>query len=233
MAFGLLVLAMYCMSMSALRSDALPEYPPGCGPLQDLGFDVIPSLHHLSWVTTTYWATIADVWCFSTYVLFAVAIVPFCCKTPWLTKTRFTFCLAFIFALRAITLLCTRYPRVPTSVNGLYITPNTALGAVLVILGVRTTQTDFLFSGHTTGWILMALFFWHYKKDTHVGYAVLAALFWLSNITGIILLIGVRTHYTADVVVAIIITSLTFVCYHLAVEPQKTLMHGLINWLDG
>lgn len=213
--------------MSQLRSDSLPS--PVCGPLQDLGFDVIPSLQQqLTWSTTTYWATIADVWCFSTYFVFGVLLVPFCCKTPWLTKTRFTFCLAFVFALRALTLLCTRYPRIPGGPNDVYVTPNTALGAVLVLLGMRTTQTDFLFSGHTSGWILMALFFWHYHKP---GFAPVALLFWLSNVTGIVLLIAVRTHYTADVLVAVIVSCLTFTCYHLAVE-EKPWAYRCIRWLD-
>jgi hypothetical protein len=226
-AVAVLVLVIWLMAMSQLRSDSLPK--PTCGPLQDVGFDAIPSLHHLTWPTTTYWATIADVWCFVTYIVFGCLIVPFCCKTPWLAKTRFTFCLAFVFALRTLTLLCTRYPQIPGGTNDVYITPNTALGAVLVVLGVRTTQTDLLFSGHTAGWILMAHFFWHYHKP---GFAPLAVLFWLSNITGIILLIGVRTHYTADVLVGGIIAGLTFTCYHLAVDPAETWLHSAINWID-
>jgi hypothetical protein len=213
--------------MAALRLDALPDGLP----LYDTGFAVIPPLFHLTWVTTTYYATIADVWCMATYVLFAVLIVPFCCKTPWTTKTRFTFCLSFVFAVRTLVLLCTRYPQIAGGKNVPYLTPNTALGAVLVVLGVRTTQTDYLFSGHSCGWILTALFFWHYKRD-HLGFALFAILFWLSNTVGIILLIGVRTHYTSDVVVAIFLSVLTFTVYHLAVSPRETYAYRFLKWVD-
>ncbi len=214
--------------MAQLRSDALPETLP----LYDTGFSVIPELAHLTWATTTYWATIADIWCFVTYVVFGILVVPFCCNSPWVAKTRFTFCISFVFAARTCVLLLTRYPRL-VGINDVYVTPNTALGAVLVMFGIRTTQTDYLFSAHTSGWIMMALFFWHYRKQTHIGFTLGAILFWLSNITGIILLIGVRTHYTSDVVVAIFITSLTFVSYHLIVEGAKeTYVYRLVKWLD-
>lgn len=226
---ALFVLVIWCMAMAQLRSDALPETVP----LYDTGFSIIPEMAYLTWSTTTYWATIADIWCFVTYIVFGILVVPFCCNSPWAAKTRFTFCMTSVFVARTCVLLSTRYPRL-VGINNIYITPNTALGAVLVILGIRTTQTDFMFSGHTSGWIMMAMFFWHYRKQSSVGYTLGAILFWLSNIVGMILLIGVRTHYTNDVAVAIVISSLTFVCYHLVVGGAKeTYVYRIVKWLDG
>ena len=221
------------MAMAQLRSDSLAEYSNVCTPLQDLGFSWIPEARHLVWQTTTFYANIADVWIVVTYVLFTLVLVPFCTTTPWKCKTRFTWCLTFTFVLRTLTLLCTRYPKFP-GVNAAYTLSSSAeypWAAVLILLGVRTTQTDYMFSGHVVGWTLTALFYWRYKLTaTGVG-TVVGVVFWLFNVTGILLLIAVREHYTADVVVAAAVAGLTYHVYHLAlmVDSKKG---GFIQWID-
>jgi hypothetical protein len=226
--------------MAQLYSDGLqpaydPPSPPGCpaaSPLDDLGFKILPEARHLVWPTTCFYATIADVWIAATYVTFAFILVPFLTDTPWTCKTRFTWCLTAVYALRAITLLCTRYPRFP-GVNGPYVLPNgydVPWGAILIILGVRTTQTDYMFSGHAVGWALTAMFFWHYRRrrSRSTVATVVAVVFWAFNVTGMFLLIAVREHYTADVVVGVVVATLVFNVYHLAlatapaVAPNST-----------
>jgi membrane-associated phospholipid phosphatase len=216
------------MAMAQLYSDSLQALP-----LEDLGFKLLPEARHLVWPTTCFYATIADVWIAVTYVVFVLVLVPFLTDTPWTCKTRFTWCLTAVYMLRAITLLCTRYPRFP-GVNAPYVLPAADMpwGAILVILGVRTTQTDYMFSGHTAGWALTAMFFWHYKRSKN---NVVAIVFWAFNVTGMFLLIAVREHYTADVVVALIVSVLVFNVYHLALAaataPLSTIAR-FIAWLE-
>jgi len=220
-----------CMAMAQLYSDGLTEYPPGCAPLHDLGFEILPIFQGISWPTTTYWGSLADVWAMTAYLIYG-ALALWACRTVWKAKIRFSVCITYILALRTIVLLCTRYPKVPSTVHSAYADyPNVLASAILVLLGVRTTQTDYMFSGHTTAWIQTALFFWHYRKPG-ARYTVMAILFWLFNVTGIFLLIGVRAHYTADVVVSIIINVLTFTAFHLAVEPENMYAYRMLNWMD-
>lgn len=221
------------MAMAGIHSDTLVEYPPGCGPLQDLGFEIFPRLTTVVWPTSSAYATIADVWLVGTYTLFVLVLLPFCTSKPWPAKIRYTLCMAFVFALRTLLLLCTRYPKVPSAYQAYSDPPNLALAAVLVVLGVRTNQTDFMFSGHTTGWIVTALFLWHYRKPG-TWYTLIAVFLWLFNLTGILLLIAVRLHYTSDVVVAVIVASLTFTCYHLALPSrEETYAYRFLQWIEG
>jgi hypothetical protein len=222
------------MAMAQLYSDSLPTTLP----LEDLGFKILPEARHLVWSTTCFYATIADVWIAVTYVTFALVLVPFLTDTPWTCKTRFTWCLTAVYALRAITLLCTRYPRFP-GVNGPYVLPGADIpwGAILIILGVRTTQTDYMFSGHAVGWALTAMFFWHYRRPKSAVATVVAVVFWAFNVTGMFLLIAVREHYTADVVVAVTVATLVFNVYHLAtalaVAPAPpTVIARFVQWLE-
>jgi hypothetical protein len=229
-ALAIFILVALCMAMAQLYSDGLAEYPPGCAPLHDLGFEILPVFQGISWATTTYWGSLADVWAMAAYVIFT-ALVLWACRDVWTTKIRFSVCITYILALRTIVLLCTRYPKVPSIHDAYADYPNVFLSAILVLVGVRTTQTDYMFSGHTTAWIQTALFFWHYRKPGN-GYTALALLFWAFNVAGIFLLIGARTHYTADVVVSIIINVLTFTSFHLVVEPENMYTTRLIRWMD-
>jgi hypothetical protein len=221
------------MAMAGLRSDTIPEYPPECAPLVDTGFDIIPRLTTVVWPTLSAYATIADVWLVGTYVMFTLFFIPFCTTTPWTAKIRFTLCMAYIFSLRTLTLLCTRYPKVPGIHASYSDVPSIPLAAVLVVLGVRTTQTDYMFSGHTVGWLMTAMCLWHYRREG-AQYTVAAIFLWLYNLTGILLLIAVRTHYTSDVLVACFISVLTFTCYHLALKDRhKTYAYKFLTWVDG
>jgi hypothetical protein len=228
------------MAMVQLYSDSL-QPPYDLTPLDDLGFKLLPEARHLVWPTTCFYASIADVWIAATYVTFALVLVPFLTDTPWTCKTRFTWCLTAVYALRAITLLCTRYPRFP-GVNAPYVLPAADFpwGAILIILGVRTTQTDYMFSGHAAGWALTAMFFWHYRRPKSTAATAVAVVFWAFNVTGMFLLIAVREHYTADVAVAVTVAALVFQVYHLATAPAvaptptttTTALARFVQWLE-
>jgi len=224
------------MAMAQLYSDGLTEYAAVCTPLQDLGFAWIPEARHLVWQTTCFYANIADVWVAVTYVTFAAVLVPFLTATPWTCKTRFTWCLTALFALRTVTLLCTRYPRFP-GVNGPYLPASAEIpfAAILILLGVRTTQTDYMFSGHVVGWTLTALFFWRHRRPNSVATTVVGVVFWLFNVTGMFLLVAVREHYTADVVVALALTTLVYTVQTAAVATTTAdtpYVVRLVKWLE-
>lgn len=202
------------MGMAQQFSDSRPNYAEGCGPLNDFGFDVIPELSTLMWDTTSDYSNIADIWIVSTYAIFLFILVPFFLKDPMLVLIRFLWCMSYGFAFRTATIFVTRYPRLPFKTPN-YVAENVFWGAILVLLGVRTTATDMMFSGHTYGWFLMASFVSRYSY-----YKWWSWFFWLFSLTGVFLLIAVREHYTSDVIVAAVVAKLVFWVYHLALDDE-------------
>ena len=202
------------MTMAQQFSDARPNYAEGCGPLQDFGFDFIPELSTLMWDTQTDYSNIADVWIAASYVLFLFVLVPFALKDPMLVVTRFLWCMSYGFAFRTATVFVTRYPRLPFKSPN-YRPENVLWGAVLIVLGARTTATDMMFSAHTFGWFMTASFVSRYSY-----YRWWSWIYWLFNLTGVFLLISVREHYTSDVVVGAVVAKLVFWVYHLALDDE-------------
>lgn len=207
------------MALAQQYSDSLPEYPPECSPLQDLGFKILPWVQ-VHWDTQTWWENIADVWISASYGLFFVLLI-FACRDSVLMLTRFFWCLSYAFAIRTLIVLATRYPRVPFKSTPNYHADNIIWGALLILLGVRTTSTDMMFSAHTCGWVMTAWFIWHYSKTLWVTLPYL-----LFNVTGIILLLCVREHYTADVLVAIFLALLIPLVYHLLLDDEMHMAFG-------
>lgn len=219
-------LVLFFMAMAQLRNDSLPPY----NVVHDLGFDVIPDLTpHVAWSTTSFFASIVDIWVLSSYVLFVIF------SFLWLgvlAKRRFLMCLTLVYAFRTLTLLATRYPIASDMLlNPPYQAPNIGLSAFLIMAGVRTVQTDYMFSGHTSVWTLATLFVTVYGTRKWIG-----ILYGLFNLTGIILILSVRMHYTADILVAAFISVLVFCVYHACVERHKrrgiAWILKLVRWLD-
>lgn len=225
----MLLLMCWFMAMAQLRSDSLPA-------LSDLGFGWLRPLRELVWPSTSYYTSIADVWAACSYLGFLFVLLPVACQKPWATKIAFHWCLAALYAMRTISLLATVYPQtsLPNPPNAPYAdVPSIPLAAVLVILGVRSTLTDYMFSGHTCVWVLTAIFLWQYRKPG-AEYTALAMLFWAFNATGIVLLIGVRTHYSADVVIAVFLTILVATLYYVLAHPTRRdcWAHALVAWCE-
>lgn len=230
-ALGCLIIVMLFMCMAQVRSEILPD----TSPLYDLGFQIFPELSHLVWSTVTFWQTIADVWLFVMLVVFILLVffgdTYVFTETAALIKSRHTMCLVVVYALRTLVLLCNRYPRAIDpffAKNDIYSDyHDTFTAALLVLVGARTTVTDYMFSGHTSSWILMACTVSHYSRSIF-----LSIFWWLLTITGIILLICVRTHYTSDVLIGIFVTSLIFTVYHASVDPERTWIVQVIKWWE-
>lgn len=214
MALGTFVVVALVMTMAQQFSDALPNYAPGCGSLQDFGFDVVPELSALMWDTSSDYSNIADIWIVASYVLFLFVLVPFALRDPMLAATRFLWCMSYGFAFRTATVFVTRYPRLPFKGSN-YHPSNVLWGAILILLGVRTTYTDMMFSAHTFGWFMTASFVSRYSY-----YRWWSWLYWLFNLTGVFLLISVREHYTSDVIVGAVVSKLVFWVYHLALDDE-------------
>lgn len=209
------------MALAQQYSDSLPEYPPECAPLQDLGFKIFPWIQ-VHWETQTWWENIADVWITASYVLFFVLLI-FACYDSVIMATRFFWCMAYAFFMRALIVLATRYPRVPFKSTPNYHADNLVWGAILIMLGVRATSTDMMFSAHTCGWVMTMWFMWRYCR-----YLWVTILYWLINIAGIILLLCVREHYTADVLVAIFLATYVFFAYHLLLDEETHMIFGTV-----
>lgn len=182
----------------------------------DLGHAVLPQIY--AWETTTFFASITDIWIVVSYAIFIAYCFWF---HPAMVKRRFVMCLTIVYFLRIFTLLATRYPILPGIVNTRYEAPNIFFSAFLIIAGVRTTQTDYMFSGHTALWTLMTLFVWHYTSHKWTW----GLFFALYNLAGVFLLLAIRMHYTADVLVGFYLSSSIFLIYHLLLQLEVK------NWI--
>jgi len=224
-ALALLLLVAWCMAMSQLNSDSLP-------PLWDLGYAVIPALTGVVWTNSSYYRSLADIFLVVSIAVFFLLILPFAVKRPWITLVRFMWCLAALFAMRTLTLLSTVYPLTPLP-DARYVAPSIPLGAILILFGLRATTSDLMFSGHTVFWVLMATFFWQYRKRG-LEYTALALLYWAMSITGIVLLIGCRVHFTSDCVVATLLSLLVAMLYYIVATPQRrdSCLTGVIDWCE-
>lgn len=196
-----LVCAIFFMAMLQLYPDSLPDYPEECHPLVDVGFAVIPQL------TGSYTVT-ADILVLVAIVSFLV-ITPFFLATPQLVIRRWLVLLAALYLLRGFTVAITRYPRLPFKL-GNYKPANPILGALSIMVGAKQTATDIMYSGHTVNFTLAASF-----VSRYTFYGAFSFLFWTLCIVGMLALIGTREHYSADIVVAFVITKLAFWAYHL------------------
>lgn len=201
------------MAMVQLYGDSLENYDPVCRPLKDLGFQIIPQLG-LDWgAGSTNYSNIADVWIIISYVSFFL-ITSFLVPKPLLVITRFFWIMSINFFLRTLVIGVTRYPKLPFAVEN-YRPGNLFIGALLVVVGARTTATDIMFSGHTLGFITTASFISRY-----MNHQLFSILYWVFNIFGILALLTVREHYSADILMAIFIARLVFSNYHLFLDSE-------------
>ena len=124
---------------------------------------------------------------------------------------RFCFVWGTLIILRCFTVGLTRFPRIDP------------LGPLPVYQGLgwnildpnSLSEADFMFSGHAVIMTLMGLFVSYYTFRH-----AFSLLFWLLVLGGYWAILSSRLHYSADVVVAIVITALVFWLYHLLVDPE-------------
>ncbi|KAF4693059.1 hypothetical protein FOZ63_023449 [Perkinsus olseni] len=152
----------YVNCISQVYSDKFHnEYYHGRTPelLPDLGFYLFPRIEILH---------LADYWNVSMAVGTMVPVVLF---HPERRKVilRFLAIQGSVFLLRSATIIVTLLPQpYPLCVNGSSPDENVFIEAVKIVLGIRITCGDLLFSGHTANLTLMALIWSEY------GYGFLA-----------------------------------------------------------
>lgn len=93
---------------------------------------------------------------------------------------------------------------------------------------------DLMFSGHTTGVLSVALVLidaypWFPFSGSRVAFHVLSAG---AAAAAVLIIVLTRLHYTADVVVATIITSLAWGFYYLAIDHPKLKDTALVKWWE-
>lgn len=200
-ALAFLIVASFFMALLQLYPDSIDDSLALNVTLPDLGFKLIPQL-------TDDFSAVGDIWVGVTIGAFLLITI-FILDTPQLVIRRWLFLMAILYSLRGLTVITTRYPRLPFK-GDRYLPSDPIVGALSIIVGIHSTATDMMFSGHTINFILTASF-----VSRYTNYGVFSYFYWLSNVLGILALIAIREHYTADIVIAIIITKLAFWVYHL------------------
>lgn len=101
--------------------------------------------------------------------------------------------------------------------------------SIFVLLRIEVTSTDLFYSGHT---VSMTLIFLAIKTYSHCSW--LKKSIALLILFALISIIGVKFHYTIDVVIALILTTLVWTMYHLALEIKHIRDNTFIfNMLEG
>jgi len=124
---------------------------------------------------------------------------------------RFCYIWGTLIFLRCFTVGLTRFPRID---------PQGPLpeykGLGWHILDAQSlAEADFMFSGHAVIMTLMGLFVSYYTFRH-----AYATLFWALVVCGYWAILSARLHYTADVVVAILMSMLVFWLYHMIADPD-------------
>lgn len=198
-----------------LYPDSLPDYPAECMQLRDFGFKVVPYLGDtFRWMNMTFWSSLSDVWVMASVLIYlAINVFKWKSKTLFsdrqLTFRRFILIITIVYFLRAILIADTRYPGLTHSPER-YNPDNWILGAMLMMVGIKATGTDLMFSGHTAIWVITAS-----MVSKYTDYKWGAVVFWIFNGVGIVSLMSLEMHYLADIVASIVISKLVFWCYHL------------------
>lgn len=207
-------LSAFIMVWAQLAADAYPDYPPVCRPLQDIGFDVIPSIDVIMNDTTHYWDALADPWILGGFIIAAITLGFFVSNRGRAFRSLFAIW-AVIYFFRTLTLWVTASPRLTPAEP--FRPDNPLYGALLFMGGVRATAKDFMFSGHAATFTLFAN-----TVARYTNYSWFSLLYWIYCILGILVVISTRQHYTVDVVVGVIIAQLTFWVYHLLFDREYT-----------
>ncbi len=197
--------------------------PLPTGALSDISFDIFPYIP-VSGLSDTL-AAVSTLATF-VYILFFM-------QHPQRVLQRVLWIWGTIYLMRGITVSVTRLPdpRVACAKE--------PLGAFVFIEALKffvhqtTTCSDMLFSGHTAGWITMALVWQFYNRRSWVR-----AIVWTYVVVGILSLIVTRFHYLVDIVVALFVAFGLHIIYYWAIFMHEmhtpfSSLHQFIQWVDG
>lgn len=192
--------------------DQVPtDYPPDFV-LWDLGFVIFP--YDLpKWVPDIMVGTVIVV------AILRICFVPLPDGRNWLEVwIRLLFVWGTLYFLRGFTVGITRFPRLtpggplPTA-DGLF------AGLWRILTGGAGSESDFMFSGHTAAMTIFGLFMSYYTY-----HHLFSKLYWVFIACGYWSVLAARIHYSADMVVAILVSVLVFHLFHAIADP---------DWLSG
>lgn len=212
LALGWFLLGLAWSALAGVRGDYIPTYPDVCGPLVDLGHQITPNL---SGIVFTRFADIVVLGAIGLWILFGLLIVPRSLMGKRLMiLRRFFWVLGTVYFIRGFTVWVTLIPRVEHATDGIDTSLNWFVNFLLVFIQVDQTASDLIFSGHTALLVTVAWFFSYYIPQS-------SGLAWIYASLGMYFILSTRHHYTVDILVAFIITSLIFWVYHLLFDDVR------------
>ena len=164
-------------TVSALKIRGNTHAPP----LNDKGFDSIP---HLRSAVYSYFIDV---------LLYSSLILGFFCLDKKQTNL-FLISTLYIFSIRLICLYVTRLPY--SGIN--------CKNSNHILIKSNECTTDYIFSGHTSLFLLVLL----HLREIYPTYDVLFLVLFTALVY---LIVGTRSHYTVDVVIAIVLTYCIYV----------------------
>lgn len=201
------VVAVFLMSLAQIWTDSQPRPDPATCRVSDTLFMIIPNLPRMT--DGRFPAHIADLWIGGQLAVFFVWLY-LDAPNRQLWVRRWVTLWTYAYGLRALIVGATHYLPPFFKDHAAYIPENVLYGAILITLQLRASLADLMYSGHTVTWVMSALFVWRYSSV-----AVFAYLYAAAAVVGPILLIAVREHYSADVLVAAAFGGFIFAFFHL------------------
>ncbi|GAU87369.1 hypothetical protein RvY_00234 [Ramazzottius varieornatus] len=91
---------------------------------------------------------------------------------------------------------------------------------------------DFIYSGHTCSLVLCCLVFNEYTPQNKQIFRIAKRSLYLLATVGVLMISFSRTHYTVDIVIAYVITTMLFRIYHTIAAHAHLKEHGENNYLS-
>lgn len=219
-AFGFLGLCLFCTTLAlATVHDRLPDGPP----LPDLVF---------SWVPQWDFGLSLSEYLLMVCIYPTIILITFH-RHRWIVFRRLFVIVGLLYLGRSVTMLVTAVPVANThyycqpKMN--FTGPGTILhrtwtllsGFGMSINGKHFYCGDYIYSGHTCMLVLSAMIYGEYLPRKGWIAKALRAFFYSCSTLGIILVSVSRGHYTVDIVIAYVVTTVVFWIYHtICAHPQ-------------
>lgn len=206
---GRFILVIYFMFLMQQWTDSIerPNNTDGTCKINDTFFMIIPNMPVS--MNSDFMATAADVWILTQLTVFFAWIFATSPDTQLWVRRWFSMW-TYGYGLRALLVGLTHYYAPEFKNHEPYAPDNPFYGALLLLIQIRSSLADLMFSGHTMTWVMSARFVSYYGVSL-----LFKSLYIVGAIFGPLLLIAVREHYSADVVVALFVGYGIFEIYHL------------------
>ncbi|XP_055334365.1 phosphatidylcholine:ceramide cholinephosphotransferase 2-like [Paramacrobiotus metropolitanus] len=220
LALGFLFVGLFCTTLAlAFVHDRLPDGPP----LPDVVFSLVPQWDY-GLAMSEYLLMLCV---YPTIILMAFH------RHRWIVFRRVFVIVGLLYLGRSITMLVTAVPVANThyfcqpkmNITG----PSTILlrawtllsGFGMSINGKHYYCGDYIYSGHTCMLVLSALIYGEYLPRKGWIAKALRIFFYSCSTLGVILVSISRGHYTVDIVIAYVVTTVVFWIYHtICAHPQ-------------